>query len=170
MEEKDYNQFTGYGLLLAMMKQKVYVDTSVIVGIFDPEFTEWSMKLFTEFKAGTKIIVLSDLTLQELEEAPEKIRLVLDEIPDENKAFVLLNDDEKSLANSYINEDVVTEKYLVDAQHIAIATCEKVNVVVSWNFRHIVNLNKIRLYNAVNLKYRYDSIEIRSPREVLDIE
>lgn len=71
------------------------------------------------------------------------------------------------LANHYLDENVVSDKYLIDAQHIAIATVNKVDVVVSWNFQHIVNLNKIRSYNGVNLKYGYSLIEIRSPRELI---
>jgi hypothetical protein len=63
-----------------------------------------------------------------------------------------LKEEAKKLAFSYVEEKTVNEKHLIDAQHIAIATIEKVNVLVSWNFKHIVNLNKIRLYNGVNLK------------------
>ncbi len=57
---------------------------------------------------------------------------------------------------------------VIQKQHIAVATLGRVDVVVSWNFKHIVNLNRIRLYNSVNLKLGYPMIEIRSPREVLD--
>ena len=89
-----------------------------------------------------------------------------EEIPREHKEFVILDDETKELAHRYMEEGVVTEEYLVDAQHIAIATVNKVDVLVSWNFRHIVNLTKIRLYNSVNLKYGYPLLEIRSPREV----
>ena len=71
------------------------------------------------------------------------------------------------LAHHYIEDGAVTEKYLVDAQHIAIATIQRVDVLVSWNFKHIVNLTRIRLYNSVNLKYGYSLLEIRSPQEVL---
>ena len=72
------------------------------------------------------------------------------------------------LERSYLREGVLTEKYLLDAQHIAMATLGRVDVMVSWNFKHIVNLNRIRLYNSVNLKLGYPMIDIRSPREVLD--
>lgn len=153
-----------------MMKQQVYVDTSVIGGVFDTEFNEWSVKLIDEFSSGDKQMVLSDLTLNEMEEAPAYVRDVIDQIPSENIKFVLMNQDGKNLAKQYIIEGVVSEKFLLDAQHIAIATIERVDVVVSWNFRHIVNLNKIRLYNEVNRKNGFDPIEIRSPREVLDHE
>jgi len=152
-----------------MKRQQVYVDTSVIGGVFDPEFKEWSIRLFNEFVKGIKVLVLSDLTLEELEEAPMDVRDVIDRVPSENVRYVLLNEEGRNLASKYIMEGVVTAKYLLDAQHIAIATIERVSVVVSWNFRHIVNLNKIRLYNAVNVKNGYDQVEIRSPREVLDV-
>ena len=152
------------------MKPHVYTDTSVIGGVYDLEFTEWSSKIITEFEKGNKIIVISDLTLRELDEAPNQVKNVLNKIPDRNKEFIELNDEAKKLAKKYITEGNISNKYLVDAQHIAIATVYKVDVVVSWNFKHIVNLDKIRMYNSINLKYGYHQIEIRSPREVLHEE
>ena len=150
------------------MKQRIYVDTSVIGGIFDDEFKEWSIRLLEEFRMGKSILVLSDITLQELEGAPDKIHEHLSKIPEKNIEKLKINNDAKSLAQEYLKEGVVTEKYLVDAQHIAIASVFKVDLVVSWNFKHIVNYKKIRLYNGVNLKNGYPLIEIRSPREVVD--
>jgi len=149
------------------MKFRVYVDTSVLGGVYDEEFKEWSTKLIDEFKEGIKIAVISDLTLRELEDAPQKVRKVLEEIPNKNKEYVVLNEEARKLAEYYIKEGIVSEKYLVDAQHIAIATVYKVDVLVSWNFKHIVNLQKIKQYNAINLKYGYTLLEIRSPREVI---
>jgi len=146
---------------------KVYVDTSVFGGCFDAEFEEWSNRLIEEFKAGFKVLVISDLTLKELEGAPPDVRNLVEEIPEEDREYVVLNDEARGLARHYIEEGVVSEGYLVDAQHIAIATVSRVDVLVSWNFKHIVNLSKIRLYNSVNLKYGYPLLEIRSPREVL---
>ena len=146
---------------------RVYTDTSVFGGCFDIEFEEWSNRLIEEFRLGLKVVVISDLTLRELEEAPSNVRSLVEEIPREHKEFVILDDEAIELAHRYIEERVVTEEHLVDAQHIAIATVNKVDVLVSWNFRHIVNLTKIRLYNSVNLKYGYPLLEIRSPREVV---
>jgi predicted nucleic acid-binding protein len=150
------------------MKQRIYVDTSVLGGIFDDEFKEWSIRLLEEFRMGKSILVLSDITLQELEGGPDKIHEQLSKIPEGNIEKLKINNDAKSLAQEYLKEGVVTEKYLVDAQHIAIASVFKVDLVVSWNFKHIVNYKKIRLYNGVNLKNGYPLIEIRSPREVVD--
>jgi len=152
------------------IKTKIYVDTSVIGGIFDSEFDTWSKILFQEFKNGRKIVILSDLTLREIEDAPHHVRTILEEIPDKHKQFVVLNDEAKELASHYLKEGAIAKKYLIDAQHIAIATVYRVDVLVSWNFKHIVNLEKIRFYNSINLKYGYPTIEIRSPREVLHEE
>jgi len=152
------------------MKPHIYTDTSVIGGVYDIEFKEWSNKIITEFEKGNKIIVISDLTLRELEEAPDQVKNVLNRIPNKNKEFIELNDEAKKLANKYIADENISNKYIVDAQHIAIATVYKVDVVVSWNFKHIVNLDKIRIYNSINLKHGYHQIEIRSPREVLNEE
>jgi len=146
---------------------KVYVDTSVFGGCFDAEFEEWSNKLIEEFKLGLKVLVISDLTLKELEEAPLNVRNLVEEIQEEHREYVILDDEARELARHYIEEGVVSEGYLVDAQHIALATVNRGDILVSWNFRHIVNLTKIRLYNSVNLKYGYPLLEIRSPREVL---
>lgn len=150
------------------MKIRVFVDTSVFGGYFDEEFKEWSIKLINEIKEGHKIVVISDLTLRELEDAPFKVSNILKEIPEKYKEYVVLDDNAKYLADKYIEEKAITRKHLVDAQQIAIATINKVDVLVSWNFKHIVNLNRIRLYNATNLKYGYQIIEIRTPREIIN--
>lgn len=54
-----------------------------------------------------------------------------------------------------------------DAQHIAIATTLKVDSLVSWNFKHMVNFFRIRQYNSINLKFGYSTIDIRTPKEVI---
>jgi hypothetical protein len=148
-------------------RMRVYIDNSVFGGCFDEEFAEWSNYLIGELEKGEKIAVISDLTLKELENAPAHVKEILGKIPDGSKEYVLLSEEAKKLSLSYIEEGVVSKNYLIDAQHIAIATVEKIDVLVSWNFRHIVNLNKIHLYNGVNLKKGYPLLEIRSPREVL---
>jgi len=149
---------------------RIYVDTSVIGGCFDDEFAEWSNRLMDEFMSGIKTMVLSDLTLKELEDAPPPVRELIGGIPDVSKELVMLTEEEIHLSVCYIKEGVVPEKFLVDTRHIAIATVNKVDILVSWNFKHIVNYDRIRLYNAVNMKYGYPALEIRSPREVLHEE
>ena len=149
------------------MRQRIYIDTSVIGGCEDEEFSEWSLKLFNDFKKGLKIAVVSDLTRRELEGAPENVRKRLLSLPIESIENVLLTEEAELLAQRYIHDGVVTEKHIIDAQHIAIATLEQVTVLVSWNFQQIVNLNKIHAFNAINLKIGYPILEIRSPREII---
>ena len=148
---------------------RVYIDTSVIGGCLDEEFSPWSNILFEEFKAGLKIPVVSDITMQEIEMAPLEVQKVVESISDKLES-VLLDREAAVLAKAYLDEKIITDKYLLDAQHIALASIEKVDVLVSWNFKHIVNLNRIRLYNSVNLKKDYALIDIRSPREVINEE
>ena len=152
------------------MKPRIYTDTSVIGGCLDAEFSEWSNRLVEFIRLGRGTIVLSDLTLLELADAPEDVRAVLDRLPTEHREDVELSSDAAELANAYISNDVVVESKLLDAQHIAVATVAKVDVLVSWNFKHIVNLARIQGFNAVNLRNGYPMIEIRTPQEVVPNE
>ncbi len=149
------------------MKQKVYIDTSVIGGCFDKEFKEWSDKLFHEFIKGNMIAIISDVTLDELENAPEFVRNKINEIPQDFLEIIASDNECELLADLYIKEGAVSKNFYEDALHIAISTTYNVNVLASWNFKHIVNLNRIRLYNAVNIKNGYSVLEIRSPREII---
>ncbi|MDZ7775383.1 MAG: hypothetical protein U5L09_07100 [Bacteroidales bacterium] len=134
------------------------------------EFKEWSNKLFEDFKAGKSIAVVSDITLDELLDAPDMVKNIFNTLPDESVEILASDDESRELADKYIIEQAVSRKYYEDALHIAIATINQVNVLCSWNFKHIVNLAKIRLYNAVNLKNGYNMLEIRTPREILKNE
>ncbi len=151
-----------------MHKLRVYIDTSVIGGCFDEEFEQWSNKLFDEFADGKKIAVISDITLEELEKAPSKVRKVLESIPNHYKEIIFLNQEAIELSDNYISEGIVSNKALLDTRHIALATVNNVDILVSWNFKHIVNYNKIKLYNSVNLKNGYQIIEIRNTRDIID--
>lgn len=150
------------------MKQRIYIDTSVIGGVYDEEFYESSKKLMIEFREGIKVAVFSDVTLLELTNAPEKVQKILEELPNEHKEYLALTNEARELADKYILAGAVTKKFHQDALHIAIATIGRVDVLSSWNFKHIVNLNRIRIFNAVNLTNGYPMLEIRSPREIIN--
>ena len=151
-----------------MMRLRIYIDTSVIGGCLDKEFQNASMELIDKFKRGEMIAVISELTTLELKDAPQEVQNILKEIPERKIEYVELTEEAVNLAKKYITEGVIGGGKLVDAEHIAIATINR--VLVSWNFRHIVNLQKIRGYNSVNLKYGYSLLEIRSPLEVITYE
>jgi len=148
---------------------KVYVDTSVIGGCFDEEFSEWSNALFQEFILGSKQIMLSDLTLQELELARQEVREKVNMIPSQFIMSITIDDEVIHLAETYIYEGALTNKSYNDALHIALATLNNSDVLASWNFKHIVNLDRIRLYNSINFRLGYRLIEIRTPREILNL-
>ena len=149
-------------------KPRIYIDTSVVGGCFDIEFSEWSEKLFDEFRSGQKIAIISDITLDELSFAKEHIYNYLNTIPKEYKEFFSSDDESEALAAEYIKHGAITKKFYQDALHISLATIIRIDVLVSWNFKHIVNLDRIRKYNAVNLMYGYGMLEIRNPREILN--
>jgi hypothetical protein len=150
-----------------MLKLRIYIDTSVVGGCLDEEFKEDSTRLFDEFIKGLKILVISDLLLLELEGAPEEVKSILKKVPAENIEYVSLTEESIALAHAYIKEGAAAERNLSDARQIAIATVERVDVLASWNFKHIVNIGRIHLLNSVNLKLGYPLLEIRSPTEVL---
>ena len=152
------------------MKQRFYFDTSVFGGIYDKEFEEETLQLFERVKLGKIICMYSDLTETELLNASEHIRLYFKNLPKENTERVIINKEIIELATKYIDEKVVGKTSFDDCLHIATATLNKADILVSWNFKHIVNVYRIRGYNSINLRMNYLSLEIRSPKEILEYE
>ena len=152
------------------MKQRIYIDTSIVGGFFDKEFAEPTMALFERLKRKEVIFVISDLLRKELITAPNEVRSLLENYEQENFESVNLTEEAKELANGYIAEKVIGKTSLEDCQHIAMATINKVDILASWNFKHIVNIIRIRGYNSVNLKMGYATLEIRNPRELIEYE
>ncbi|MET4081810.1 putative nucleic acid-binding protein [Pedobacter sp. UYP30] len=148
------------------MKQRVYIDTSVVGGYFDKEFSQETVPFFERAKNGELIIIVSDILQAELFRAPEFTRELLADIPEEFKEFARLSPEASALADKYIEAKVVGKTSRADCQHIAIATLSNADVLVSWNFKHIVNLDRIRGYNGINYQNGYRMIEIRTPKEI----
>ena len=152
------------------MKARIYTDTSVLGGCEDDEFREPSHRLLQAFQRGALTLVLSEITVRELEGAPHAVRAVLGSVPDEHIETLALSQEAEDLASAYIEDGAIGKGMYADALHIALATVARVDVLVSWNFKHVVNLKRIHAYNAVNLKKGYPLLEIRTPREVPDDE
>jgi hypothetical protein len=152
-----------------MKQQLVYVDTSVIGGVFDEEFSVYSKLFFQRVMAGEYKIIVSDLLEQELEKAPEKVVSFFATIPENAIIRVELNETADALASEYLRAEVVGATSRTDCQHIAIASIINADILISWNFKHIVNINRIRGYNSVNLLNGYKPLEIRNPREIIDL-
>ena len=150
------------------MKQlRIYIDTSIVGGFFDVEFEKETKLLFQRLENREVVFVTSDMLVGELDKAPSCVKHLLDKYDGSFVEKVLLTDEAKDLAEKYVAEKVVGEASLDDCRHIALATINKVDVLASWNFRHIVNLTRIRGYNAVNLKNGYATIEIRNPKDLV---
>ena len=145
----------------------VYTDTSVIGGCFDNEFKDHSQALWEEFKNGTKKLILSDLVRMELDGARKEVKAKLTEVPLIYKVNIKTTVKASKLAKIYIAEGALSNKCYNDALHIALATLHSADILASWNFKHIVNLDRIKLYNSINLRMGYRLIEIRTPREIL---
>ena len=152
------------------MIKRIYIDTSVFGGYFDAEF-EASTKPFFERIQKDKIkIIVSEILELELYKAPEHIIEFYETISEEIIEKVELTNEAKELAEKYIVERVVGKTSRADCQHIAIATISRADVLASWNFKHIVNLEKIRGYNSINFREGYPMIEIRTPKEIFGHE
>ncbi|MFM2156504.1 MAG: hypothetical protein RL516_1253 [Bacteroidota bacterium] len=150
------------------MKQKVYIDTSIVGGYFDTEFQEATIKLFERLNNDEIIFVVSDLLDLELLNAPENVRNHLLNYSPNKFIRIELTAEAIDLADTYIAEKVVGKTSLEDCRHIAMATIHKVDILASWNFKHIVNLDRIKGYNSVNLRLGYSMIEIRSPKDLIN--
>jgi predicted nucleic acid-binding protein len=152
------------------MKQRFYLDTSVFGGVFDKEFEEFTLQLFERIKLGKITCVYSELVETELVDAPNRIKTLFKELPKESLEKVEINDDVLALATKYVEEKVVGETSFDDCIHIATTTFYRADISVSWNFKHIVNVYRIRGYNSIKLRMNYPYLEIRSPKEIVDYE
>ena len=152
-----------------MHVQRIYIDTSILGGYFDKEFDTPTQKLFAEVKKGEYKVVISNITEGELLNAPERVKTLLSDLSIDYEVLTL-TDDAVNLAKEYIKENVVGQTSYEDCLHIAIATIFKLDLLVSWNFKHIVNIKRIREYNGINIKNGYPLLEIRSPKDLINHE
>ena len=151
-----------------MKRQRIYIDTSIVGGFFDKIFETETKLLFKRLENKEIIFVISSVLMKELENAPPHVKNLLSNYDSTLFEKVVLTDEARELADKYIAENVVGKTSLDDCRHIALATINKVDVLASWNFRHIVNLTRIKGYNAVNMKNGYFTLEIRNPKELID--
>lgn len=145
---------------------RVYADTSVFGGAFEPEFRKGSVMFFDQVREGHFRLIISALVEDEMAQAPQQVRDLFDEAaaaegvtPVTPAAF--------ELRDAYLAAGAVGAAQHADALHVAVATVSQCLFIVSWNFRHIVHYERIARYNAVNLESGYPPIGIFSPSEVI---
>jgi predicted nucleic acid-binding protein len=147
------------------VKQRIYIDTSVFGGYFDEEFSEHTIPLFDRLRNEEFVLLFSNVTQEELENAPEKVKNLVRGLKADYTEYLETTGEVVDLATAYITEKVVGTTSYADCLHIALATISRADFLVSWNFKHIVNIQRIRGYNSINIKNGYKQLEIRSPRE-----
>jgi len=146
---------------------RVYIDTSIVGGFFDDEFSADTQAIFKRLENKEIKFIISSVLQQELQKAPENVKQLLKKYEESCFEYIELTEDAIELADKYIEENVVGKTSADDCRHIALATIYKADALVSWNFKHIVNLERIKGYNGVNLKNGYSIVEIRSPKELI---
>ena len=155
---------------LLKKKTKLYLDTSIINYIFAeqlPEKMRLTKRLFRYADEAKYELFVSDVVLRELRAADEPKRTkLLSKV--EGIKEVLNSSESEELANEYVHSKVISRNFIDDARHVAIAVCNNLDAIVSWNYKHLVNINKTKQINIINEMMGYKHIEIISPEEVGD--
>ena len=153
------------------MRYRFYLDTSVLGALVDrlpPGRAEPTLRLLDWASKGNCAACVSGLVLEEIARAPENIRSRIEEVLGKVAPEILEETQEcRELADSYVAANIFSPSYLADARHVAMATVSEVDALVSWNYRHMVNLDKKRLITATNLMRGYRPLEIITPSEVI---
>ena len=151
-----------------MRRIRVYVDTSVFGGTTDEEFAVASRRFFESVHRGEFVVLVFQITMDELTGAPDEVRQVLKDLPHGCIVQVAADQEANALAQAYLDAGILSSSHIADAIHVATATVAGADLILSWNFRHIVNYDRIRKYNGVNALKRYPPVEIHSPLEMTD--
>jgi len=150
-----------------MRAPSLYLDTSVLGGYFDDEWKQPTRELWRQMKAGLWVFLSSILVRDEIENAPGEVRdLFAGTFVDEN-SLLAFDGEMESLAEAYVAQGVVTPKYIDDAGHVAIVTVQRADYLVSWNFKHLVNVEREKGFNAVNLLRGWHPVRIVNPLELI---
>jgi predicted nucleic acid-binding protein len=150
-----------------MKPPRIYLDTSVVGGCEDEEFAEVSRALLEQARSGGIKLLVSELLLMELARAPEAVQARIATLPPACVEYLTNTAEARTLQGCYAAAGIVGPAQLNDALHVALATVAGADVIASWNFKHIVRYDKIRLFNAVNLREGYRLLDIRSPLEIV---
>lgn len=147
---------------------RLYLDTSVFGGCFDAAqgWLEDSRRVVDGLRTGKAHLLYSDSVEEELEDAPERVRTLLETIPPQHRTKIEMTAEIDDLSQAYLLAGIVGPKWLDDTIHVATATVVRADAIVSWNFKHIVALDKIKAYNQVNLSLGYGIVSIVTPKMV----
>lgn len=145
-----------------MAPTEIYIDTSVLGGYFDVEFKTATSRLWSLRKKSVYRFKTSIITLEEISRAPDRVQKLFAKTFDE-ESLLLGSPEAEELAQAYMERGVVPAKYFDDAQHVAICTLARISCLVSWNFKHLANLQRENAFNGVNLLHGHPQVRIVSP-------
>lgn len=155
-----------------MRRLRIYLDTSVISYLEQedvPEKMEETRKVWEIFKTGKYEVVISDLVLAEINECKEPKKSILQEyLAQINYERVGITEEAEEIANEIIDEGILNPKSFDDCLHIASAILHDCNIIVSWNFKHMVNVDTINGVRRITFARRYNNIDIYAPYVLLD--
>ena len=149
---------------------RIYADTSVIGGCCDPEFAADSLRLIEAVRHGWLVLLLSDVVLAQLADAPARVRAILQSLPATVVEKVEITEEVLQLRDAYLTARILGLRCADDAAHVAAATVARADAIVSWSFQDIVRLDKIKAYNQVNSRQGYGILAIVTPKEVVSDE
>lgn len=150
-----------------MRSPSLYLDTSVIGGFFDEGFTDAAKELWRQMNEGRFRFVTSVVAAQEISLAPPQVRGLYDQTFTQRETVLALTEEIENLAEAYLKQGIVPLKYEDDAYHVAACTIAQIEYLVSWNFKHLVNVEREKGFNAVNLLQGYRPIRIVNPLELI---
>ena len=156
-----------------MRTPKIYLETTMFNYYFEPERDAHpdTVKLFEEIRAGKYQAFTSTYAIDELERAPEdKYRRMMTLIGNYGIAVLDQSDEANNLATLYQEQGILPARNTTDARHIAVATVNDLDMILSLNFEHIVRKKTVVMTGSLNVQLGYRPIDIRSPMEVVDRE
>jgi len=152
-----------------MGKMKVYPDASVFGGYSDDEFAESTKPFFDAILAGQATALISDTLVDELRFAPDQVRALLRRVMECGCEHLLVRPETVALRNAYLRAGVLAPKWADDALHVAHAVIARADVIVSWNFRHLVNPQRIRGFSGVDVAEGYGPVVIMTPADIAGV-
>ena len=157
-----------------MKKLKLYLDTSTINFLFaedEPELQKITEEFFENLVAKGKFkAYISDVTIEEIEKTKdlEKRKMLLEVITKYNLEIFPITEEAVDLSDKYLTQKAIPKKKVEDAKHIAITTINECDALISWNYKHLANMNKERKITVINLAEGYNyPLRLVTPMEVM---
>lgn len=158
-----------------MKKLSIYLETSIWNYVYAddaPEKKEVTLKFFEEVSKNSFDTYISPSVIQEIEQAPSPKKELLDKLLRGHEPQLLEYSPEiDTLAQAYLSRGAIPKKKIQDANHVAYATYHKMDVLLTWNYKHLANVRKKYLIEAINLENGYNkALELVTPYEVIGNE